>query len=332
MKRIKFRLVFSALLILGVSLFSYPLEAQETEKTFKVGLAVLKDNPDYHISRTAFVDVLERQEDMSFEFKLLDAYGDVEAYKLGLERFVTEDKVDLIFVTGTRSTQPAAEVVKEVPVVFTAVAAPVRGGIVKSLESPGMNNITGTHCGIGAYPQLKMILKMLPDAKKIGIVYTAEEPNAEFQTEDFKAAAKEIGLELLTSTVEKTCKTESEVAEATEKLIGKVDVLVAHQDTSLSRYGRGMIKTAEEHGIPTYVTLGQLLSEGAMFSLGVDFAAIGAMSGDQAIKILKNNMSPDEIPVTTYKKYSLIINFAAAEKIGFTIPVQVLRSASKIIK
>ena len=269
---------------------------------------------------------------MLFEFKLLDAYGDREAYKLGLERFVTKDNVDLIFVTGTRSAQPAVEIVKEIPVIFTAVAAPVRGGIVKSHERPRMNNITGTHCGIKAYPQIKMILRMLPNTKKIGLVYTRGEPNAEFQTEEFRNTAKELGLEILTSTIEKDCKTEGEVVEATKKLIGKVDVLVAHQDTSMSRYGRGMIQIAEENDIPVYVTLGQLLSEGAMFSLGVDFAAIGAMSGEQAIEILRNNTPPDEIPVTTYRKYSLIINLAAAEKIGFTVPVQVLRSASKIIK
>jgi putative ABC transport system substrate-binding protein len=332
MCNIKGKKIFTALLIAAAVMLNYPSEAQEAKKVFKIGLAVLKDNPDYYVGRTAFIQTLEKQKGMSFEFKLLNAYGDAEVYRAGLQQFVDQDSVDLIFVTGTRSVQPAVEIVKEIPVIFTAVASPVRGGIVKSLEHPGMHNITGTHCGVEALPQLKMIQKVIPSAKTIGIIYTSNEPNAEFQTQDFKSAAKELGLEVLTSVVEKECKTEEEVAEATKELVGKVDVLVAHQDTSLSQYGKGMIRVAEENRIPTYVTLGQLLSEGAMFSLGVDFNELGAMSGEQAVEILKNGIAPDEIPVTTYTKYSLMVNLSAAQKIGFDVPLQILRSASTVIR
>ncbi len=311
--------------------FSRRAEAEEVKKSFKIGLAVLKDNQDYYNARTAFINFFEKESGIVYEFKTLDANGDMEAYKKGLERFANEGKVDLVFTTGTRSTEPAAEIIKEVPIVFTAVAFPEKTGLVKDLEHPG-GNITGTHCTVPAYPQVKAIMKVLPYVKTIGIVYTEGEPNAEFQTQDFKKAAEELGLQVLTSTVTKECKTIAEVAEATKKLAGKVDVLVAHQDTSLSRYGKGMIDVATANNIPTYVTLGQLLSEGAMFSLGIDFAALGTLSGEQALKILKQNIKPGDIPVETDKNYSLTINISAAKKIGIIIPVQVLKSASKLIK
>lgn len=312
--------------------FSQAVETGEpAKKTFKIGLAVFKDNPDYYTARTAFVNVLERQKDIPIELKVLDAYGDAEVYKKGLENFVNTNKVDLIFTTGTRSTQPAVEIVKDIPVVFTAVADPVGAGIVKSLESSG-NNVTGTHCAVPADAQVKTILKVLPAAKKIGIVYTQGEANAEIQVQDFKKAAEELGLEVMMSTVSKHCKTEEEVAEAAKKLAGKVDVLAGFQDTSISQYGGGMFRVAEENKIPTYVSLGQLLSRGAVFSLSIDFGAIGSIAGEQALRILRDNVRPADIFVDTERNYSLLINLTAAKKIELTIPIQVLRSASKIIK
>jgi len=325
-----FLFLFGAIIWEGSS-FSRMAQAEEVKKSFKIGLAVLKDNQDYYNARTAFINFFEKESGIIYEFKTLDANGDMEAYKKGLEEFVNAGKVDLIFVTGTRSAGPAAEIIKEIPIVFTAVAFPEKSGLVKDLEHPG-GNITGTHCTVPAYPQVKAIMKVIPNVKTIGIVYTEGEPNAEFQTQDFKKAAEQLGLKVLTATVTKECKTNAEVAEATNKLVGKVDVLVAHQDTSISRYGKGMIDVAIANNIPTYVTLGQLLSEGAMFSLGIDFAALGTLSGEQALKILKQNIKPGDIPIETDNNYSLTINISAAKKIGVVIPVQVLKSASKLVK
>ncbi|MBU1852797.1 MAG: ABC transporter substrate-binding protein [Candidatus Omnitrophica bacterium] len=321
------------LVILNGSFADNVLKAEEVKKEFKIGLAVLKDNIYYHVSRTAFVNVLEKDKDITVAFKLLDAYGDDEAYRLGLERRLNIDKVDLVFTTGTRSTLPAIEIVKDkdIPLVFTAVASPVKSGIVETLEQR-KSNVTGTHCGVPAYPQVMTIKKIVPNVKTIGIVYTKDESNAEVQTEDFKKAASQLEIRVLTSTVSKDCKTIEEVAVATRELIGKVDVIVAHQDTSISRYGKGMIDEATKNNIPTYVSLEQLVSEGATFSLGIDFGAIGRQAGEQALRILKDNIYAGDIPVGTDKNYSLTINLSAAEKIGLSIPIQVLSSASKLIR
>lgn len=303
---------------------------EEPVKRFKVALTVLKDNMEYYTARQAFVNFLKTREDMVIEFMALDAFGDMKAYKRGLRKFVAEE-VDLVFSTGTRSTLPVVEIVKDIPVVFTAVAAPVRSGIVKSFERPG-GNVTGTHCTVPAYPQLKAIMRVLPDVRVIGIVYTGGEPNAEIQVRDFKDEAKKLGLEVLTSTVTKDCKTIEEVARAAEKLAGKVDVIAGLQDTSIARYGKGMINIASANNIPSYATLGQLLPEGALFSLATDFMDLGTISGEQAVKILKGDARAGDIPVTTCRNFSLIINISAAEKIGLKIPVQVLRTASEIIR
>jgi putative ABC transport system substrate-binding protein len=133
------------------------------QKEFVVVLAVLKDNPDYHAARSGFVSVLEEDENIKVKFKLLDAFGDLQYYEDSINKLSQE--ADLIFTTGTRSTLPVAKSIKDVPVVFAAVTAPVRSGIVSDLQHPG-GNVTGTHCAVPAYAQLKTIQKVIPWVKK----------------------------------------------------------------------------------------------------------------------------------------------------------------------
>ena len=305
--------------------------AEDTQKEYTIGLAVLKDNPDYYEARTAFMNTLEGQNDITINFKLFDACGNEETYQKGLEQMVNDDKVDLIFTTGTRSTQPAVAVTKTVPIVFTAVADPVGGGIVSNMEKPG-GNVTGTHCGIPQIAHVKTIKKMMPAARTIGLIYTEGEPNAELQMKEFVAAAKEEGFHVVTETLPVDCKNEAVVEEATKRLIAQnVDVIAGLQDTSISRYGAGLIRAATEAQVPTYMALSHLISQGATFSLGANFNRLGALSGEQALKILRDHVPPGDIPVGTDSNYSLIINLSAAKKVDLSIPVQLMKSASKLV-
>ena len=66
--------------------------------------------------------------------------------------------------------------------------------------------------------------------------------------------------------------------------------------------------------------------------VAIDFGKLGTISAQQAVKILKNNIAVEDIPVETASNYSLIVNLTAAQRIGLVIPIQVLRSARKIIR
>lgn len=320
---------FSFLFILLLS----PLLAfsQETTPTYKIVLAVLKDNPDYYAARAGFVNYLEEQDDVIVEFKVIDASGDMSSYEESIHKLKDDESIDLIFSTGTRSTIPISKIIKNIPVVFTAVTAPVESKIVADLRKPG-GNITGTHCSVPTRNQVKAIKEVMPNIKKLGIIYTAEEPNAEIQTNAFIREAEKQGLTVLLSTVSKNCKTQKEVATATEAIINQVDIIIGLQDTSISRYGKGMIKISEKYKTPTYVTLTHLIQEGAVFSMGVNFSKLGNISAKQTLQILRDNIPAGEIPVLTQEDYPLTINLLAADEMGINIPVEVLRTSNKYIK
>ena len=59
----------------------------------------------------------------------------------------------------------------DIPTVYTAVSDPVAAGLAKE-DGSSVGNITGSSDVLPVEEQLKMIREMMPDAKKIGILYT----------------------------------------------------------------------------------------------------------------------------------------------------------------
>ena len=60
-----------------------------------------------------------------------------------------------------------------------------------------MDGITGISDKLPVEAQLKLIREMLPDAKKIGILYTTSEANSVSTIADYKSKADEYGFEIV---------------------------------------------------------------------------------------------------------------------------------------
>ncbi len=64
------------------------------------------------------------------------------------------------------------------------------------MESP-VGEVTGTSDKLPVEEQLKMIREMLPDATKIGILYTTSEANSVSAIEEYKSLVKKYDFELV---------------------------------------------------------------------------------------------------------------------------------------
>ena len=98
-------------------------------------------------------------------------------------------KVDLICAIATPAAMSAYNscINSDIPVIYTAVSDPKGAGLVKA-DGSSVGNITGTSDALPVREQLAMIRRMLPEAEKIGIIYTTSEANsvstvAQYKTE-----------------------------------------------------------------------------------------------------------------------------------------------------
>ncbi len=297
----------------------------------KVLLAVYFDNPDYTTSQNAFRDQLEKsskQASINIEFMVLDTQGSKELFIAQLKKM--ESMVDLIFTAGTPNCLAIKEANIKKPVIFSAVADPVGAKLVDSLEKPGAN-FTGSHCSVSADRQLSSLLYVLPQAKKIGLLFNPDDQAPASQVKSWKKAMATIGLVPLEFTIPKEANTVDSIAAATKPLVGKVDVIVTLADAKISAFGEGMIAIANTNKIPTYTSLISLVRKGALLSVGFDFAEGARATVPLAIAILKG-ADPAKLPVTTCPQYRMVINANTARVIGLTVPLAALQTASEVIE
>ena len=106
------------------------------------------------------------------------------------------DEVDLILAIATPAAQVMAANTEEIPIVGTAITSFEGAGLVESDEAPGYN-VTGTNDMNPVEEQVNLLLKLKPDAKIIGTIYTASEVNSQIQVDllDKVAAAKGLTVE-----------------------------------------------------------------------------------------------------------------------------------------
>ena len=113
--------------------------------------------------------------------------------------------VDLICAIATPSAQSAYSVGRknDIPVIYTAVTDPVSAELANADGTP-VGEVTGTSDKLPVEQQLEMIRAILPDAKKIGIMYTTSEVNSASTLAEYKEKAADYGFEIVESGVSST--------------------------------------------------------------------------------------------------------------------------------
>ncbi len=302
--------------------------ADANNKVYKIGISQFVEHPALDSAREGFVDGLKEagfEEGKNIEIIVENAQADFSTTQAIADKLINE-KVDLILAIATPSAQAAANATKDIPILVTAVTDPVDAGLVKSMERPG-TNVTGTTDMNPVKDQLKLLKEIIPSAKNVGIIYNAAEPNSVVQVNIAKEAAKELDLTIFEATVANT----SEINQAVQSLVSKVDAIYTPTDNTVASAISNIVKVANEAKIPVIGAERGEVEGGALATIGIDYYLLGKQTGQMAARIL-NGENPAEMPVESSKDLKLIINKKSAEALGITIPPEVLSRADEILE
>lgn len=292
-----------------------------------IGISQYVSHPSLDASaegfKQAFIDA-GYVDGKTVKFDLQNAQAD-QATTTTIANKFKSDGVDLILAIATPSAQATAQVVSDIPVLFTAVTEPAEAGLVDSWEKPGAN-LSGTSDLNPVAEQIGLIAEIAPDAKTVGIVYSSGEVNSEVQVKLAKEAAKELGLTVKEATVSNA----SEVAQAVESL-GDVDALYVPGDNTVVEALESVIQVAEAKQIPMIVAEGDSVERGGIATFGLDYFDLGYQTGEMALRILTEDADPATMPVETLDKISLIVNKGAAARMGIELPAALIERADKVI-
>lgn len=236
------------------------------------------------------------------------------------------DAPTVIVPISTPSAQAVVAATRDIPVVFTAVSDPLGAQLVKDMEKPG-GNVTGLSDMSPVADHIALIKEITPNAKSIGFVYNSAEANSVSTLAALKAEAEKAGLTVVESVATKS----AEVQGATRALVGRADVIYIPTDNTIVSAFEAAVGVAQEAKIPLFAGDTDSVSRGALAALGFNYFDVGKQTGEVVVRVLKGE-KPGDIPVRVAAGTDLVINKAAAAKMGVTFPESITKRATKTIE
>ena len=239
---------------------------------------------------------------------------------------IVDEHPDLVLTIGTPATKYARDkIIKAgIPLVFTCVANPVVAGC-KSMTQAGPG-FTGSTIYIDPYDVIKISRLALPRMRTMGIIHCDDDNAIAFAEETKQKAAKQ-GIRVLTKQVGKSDK----IGPAAMELINQgVEVFGIPQDTYYAlrdnEPSRDLLTITHDNKIPAiaFMTSG---SKGCILYIGSSLRTNGELSGEQAVKILKEGVRSEDIPIGRQEDLTILSDTDAIKNLGMEIPLEILQLA-----
>ena len=239
-----------------------------------------------------------------------------------------QDKVDLIFATGTEAALAAKKATALIPIVFPIAGDPLGSGMVASLAHPG-GNVTGLSnlAADLAAKRLEILRDVFPGLNRLAIMANVSSPGAVLEMDEFQEAARALRLEVVPLEIRRT----EDIAPALESLKGRVEALYVVGDP-LANLNRVRINTfALVARLPTIYVQREYVEAGGLMSYGPNYAALFRRAADYVDKILRG-AKPADLPVEQPTQFDLVINLVTARALGLTVPPTLLARADEVIE
>ncbi|WP_455715007.1 ABC transporter substrate-binding protein [Anaerosporobacter sp.] len=302
------------------------VSTESSDKEYSIGIGQFAQHGSLDNCREGFLAGLKEEgieEGKNLTVKYDNANADTGTAGQIAANYVA-NKVDLICGIATPMAQSAYGAAKDanIPVIFTAVTDPIRAELAKEEGSP-VGEITGTSDKLPVKQQLEMIRKILPDATKIGIMYTTSEVNSETAIADYKAAATEYGFEI----VEGAITTSTDIPLVADDILSKVDCMTNLTDNTVVSGLPVILSKAKEKNIPVFGSEVEQVKIGCLAAVGLDYFELGKKTGVMAAQVLKGEKKASEINYEIFEEGNFYGNTAVAKQLGITIPSELTDNA-----
>jgi len=256
------------------------------------------------------------------EFYYLNADGNLnELPKLASK--LAERKVDLIFACTTPAAKAAVALTDNIPVVFTPVFDPVGAGLAESMDVPG-GKATGVSGMVKASEKVTFIKRLLPDTRKLGILYHTQDSNALLELAHFRQAA--LGQFEL---VELPIHNPEDLSNLEELLPNDLEALFIPIGRIIEENFASVVYYTDAVSLPIIASHAPNVSAGALGALVANHHMLGKACAVKAARILSGT-HPGIIPVGIVEQPEILLNAFVASNLGIELPQDLLTQAKEV--
>ncbi len=282
---------------------------------YNVGICQLVQHEALDAATQGFMDALKAKFGDNVKFSLQNAAGDSNTCSTIVNQFVSDD-VDLIMANATPALQAAVAATDKIPIVATSVTDFATALEISDWTGKTGVNVTGTADLAPLADQAKIFTEILPEAKKIGILYCSSEANSKYQSDVISAEFDKLGLEYDVYTVADT----NEIASVVTKACEEVDAIYIPTDNTIASATAAVNEIAAPANIPIIAGEEGICKGCGVASLSINYYSLGYNAGNMAAEILANGKNPADMEIQYATELTNKYVAERAEALGITIP------------
>lgn len=282
--------------------------------TYTVGICQLAQHPALDAATEGFKRALTEKLGDKVEFNEQNASGDSTTCSTIINQFVSSD-VDLIMANATPAVQAAVIGTSDIPILGTSVTEYGIALGIKDFTGKTGINISGTSDLAPLDQQAAMFKELLPEVKKVGIVYCSGEANSKYQSEVITEELAKLGVE----TAEYTFADSNDIAQVVTKACEEVDALYVPTDNTAAENADIIDDIADPAGKPIIAGEEGICKKCGIAALSISYDKIGYMTGLMAYDILVNGKDPAEMEIQADEEPEYKYDAARCEKYGITV-------------
>jgi putative ABC transport system substrate-binding protein len=241
---------------------------------------------------------------------------------------LVEHGVDIILPATPPAINAAKAAAGTIPIVFPLGSDPVETGLVTSLERPG-GHITGmaTMSRLQSQPRLALVRECIPTARRVVLLRHSANYALNLQVEASRAAAPELGFELLVL----DCAIAEEIEHAFDAASRQAaDAIMPLSDPMALGNADRIGDLSLKYRVPAVSPFREITEAGGLLSYGPDLSMLFHRSAALIDKILKGANAGD-LPIGEPTDFELGVNPRAARILDVPIPASILSRATHVV-
>ena len=308
-------MVLAAVMVLAMASAAPAAEAEDAAYT--VGICQLVQHAALDAATQGFKDALTEKLGDKVTFDEQNAQGEPATCSTIVTGFVANE-YDLIMDNATPALLAAVSATDTIPILGTSITDYASSLAIEDMDAAvgtGIN-VSGTSDGVPAQLYADTVMELIPEAKKVAIVYCSAEPNSVLQADQFIACMDELGVETEVFTFTDSNDIQAVVTAAIED----VDAMYIPTDNTAASNMTIVTNICAPAGIPIICGEEGMCGAGGLATVSISYYDIGYVCGEMAYEILVNGADVSAMPIgyaaSPEKKY----NADYAEAIGFEMP------------
>jgi putative tryptophan/tyrosine transport system substrate-binding protein len=286
------------------------------DKVYKIGICQLLEHEALDAATEGFEDACEEKfgED-KVDFDLQNAQGEQSMCSTIINNFVSAD-VDLILANATLPLQTAVQATADIPILGTSVTDYPTALAVDDWTGASGINVSGTSDLAPIDKQEDMLVELVPDAKKVGILYCSAEANSKYQADMFEKELKEDGIECKTYTIADSNELQAVVTSAADEC----DAIYIPTDNTIAATTDVVKNVCVPKKVPVIAGEEGICEGCGVATLSISYYDLGYLTGEMAYKVLVEGEDISKMEIETAPSVTKKYNKEICDELGITVP------------